>query len=552
MRLPTSRLAHRNRATRRAALAACTAVALAACAPASRPASSSAASVAPADPRALRSWANGAVFYEVFVRSFYDHDGDGKGDLAGLIDKLDYVRDLGVDALWLMPVFASPSYHGYDTTDYDRINPDYGTNQDFERLCREAHQRGMKIIVDLVLNHTSDKHPWFVASAASPTSPKRDWYVWRNDNPGWGQPWNPNGQTWHSKNGAYYYGLFWSGMPDLNFRNPEVRAEARRIAAEWLGRGVDGFRLDASRHLIETGPGDTGQNDTAETHAYWKELAAFVRQTQPSAILVGENWTESAIIARYYGDTSAVPGGDELPLSFAFPIASGIIGSARQGEASVLAGRIEEVQKRYPPGATWVPFLTNHDMKRVASDLGGDVGKLKTAAAILLTLPGAPFIYYGEELGMQNGPGGEDEQKRTPMAWDGSPSGGFSRGAPWFHFAPGHETANVAAESADPASLYAHYRALIRARHASRALARGHLELVAGEGPVLAYLLSEGDEHVLVVHNLVDDAQTLPVRVHPAGAPVFATPGVTTAPDPAGARVSLPGHGSAVYRLSDT
>ena len=231
------------------------------------------------------------------MRSFQDSDGDGKGDLKGLSSRLDYVKDLGVDALWLMPVFDSPSYHGYDTTDYEKINPDYGTNGDFERLLAEAHRRGMHVVVDLVLNHTSWKHPWFVESASSPGSPKRDWYVWSATDLHWPQPWNANSDTWHEKNGAYYYGLFWAGMPDLNYRTPAVREEAKRIASLWLSRGVDGFRLDAARHLIETGPGEHGQNDTPETHAFWKEFAAYVRSVKQDAVLIGENWTETPIIA---------------------------------------------------------------------------------------------------------------------------------------------------------------------------------------------------------------------------------------------------------------
>src|SRR6266568_1727267 len=303
----------------------------------------------PAAPvRTLESWANGAVFYEVFVRSFQDSNGDGKGDLPGLIARLDYLNDgnpatdtdLGVDALWLMPVFKSPSYHGYDTTDYETINPDYGTNDDLVRLCREAHRRGMHVIVDLVLNHTSNQHPWFLDSASSPSSPRRDWYVWSPTDLGWGQPWNATTDTWHPLNGAFYYGIFSSRMPDLNFRNAAVRAEAKRIAGLWLARGVDGFRLDASRHLVETGAGESGQADTAETHAVLKELAAYVHQTKPDAVLVGENWTETPNIARYYGDTGRVPGGDELPLSFDFPLAGRIIAAARQGEAKLVAEKI--------------------------------------------------------------------------------------------------------------------------------------------------------------------------------------------------------------------
>ncbi len=500
------------------------------------------------------SWANGAVFYEVFVRSFKDSNGDGKGDLPGLLAKLDYLNDgnpatesdLGVDALWLMPIFVSPSYHGYDTTDYENINPDYGTNEDYKRLADEAHRRGMKIIVDLVLNHSSNKHPWFLDSASSPSSPKRDWYVWSPTNPGWGQPWNASGQTWHEHGGSFYYGVFWSGMPDLNYRNAEVRAEAKRVARLWLDRGVDGFRLDATRHLIETGPGPTGQNDTAESHAFLKEFASFVRESHPQAVLVGENWTETPIIARYYGDTTAVPGGDELPLNFDFPLAGRIIAAARQGEAKLLASKIDEMQKTYPAGATWVPFLTNHDMQRVATNLGNDQGKLRIAAAMLLTLPGTPFLYYGEEIGMQNGPGNEDEWKRTPMPWDGSKNGGFTTGKPWRAFAPGHQTANVAAQSKDPASLLSHYRRLIKVRHASKALQLGRLELLVSEGPVLAYRLTHGDERVLVVHNLGAAAQTATLpAVGTVGDALHAPEGVVLTGD----RVTLPGHASGMWRL---
>ena len=519
--------------------------------PAASPASKSPPAVAaPAGPRPLDSWANGAVFYEVFVRSFQDSNGDGKGDIPGLISKLDYLKDLGVDALWLMPVFASPSYHGYDTTDYENINPDYGTNADFERLCAEVHKRGMRLIVDLVLNHTSDKHPWFIESASSPTSPKRDWYVWKDSNPGWGQPWNPSGQSWYKRGDAFYYAVFWSGMPDLNFRNPEVRAEAQRIVALWLGRGLDGFRLDATRHLIETG-GGAGQSDTTETHAYLKELSAFVRKTKPDAALVGENWTDVSIIAEYYGDTAKVPGGDELPLSFSFPLAARIIAAARQGEASLVGDQLTEMQKVYPPFATWVPFLTNHDMKRVATNLGKDAAKLRSAAGMLLTLPGTPFLYYGEEIGLENGPGDDDEWKRTPMPWDGTKTGGFTTGKPWNGFAPGREQTNVAAQAKDPTSLLSTYKRLLAARHASRALQRGRLELLASDGPILAYRLTEGAERVLVVHNLGNEEASAALALAGAtvAASILAPEAAKVSPDPAGTRVALPAHTTGIWQL---
>jgi glycosidase len=541
---------------RKALLALLTAVA--ACAAPAKAPPATAAPAAPAPPKSALDWADGAVFYEVFVRSFQDSNGDGKGDLQGLISRLDYLNDgdpatdgdLGIDAIWLMPVFVSPSYHGYDTTDYENINPDYGTNADFERLVGEAHRRGIKIVVDLVLNHTSREHPWFVDSASSPSSPKRDWYVWSPTDLGWGQPWNAAGQTWHKLNDAYYYGVFWGGMPDLNHRNPAVRAETQRIAALWLARGVDGFRLDATRHLVETGP-DDGQSDTAETHAVLRELAAAVRAASPRALLIGENWTDTPIIARYFGDTGRVPGGDELPLNFDFPLAARIIAAARQGQASLVAEKIAEIERTYPAGATWVPFLTNHDMIRVATSLKEHPGQLRTAAAVLLTLPGTPFLYYGEEIGLLNGPGGEDESKRTPMPWDGSENAGFTTAArKWRGFAPRRELTNVAVQTGDPASLLSHYRRLIRARKASRALARGQLSMLSGDGPVLAYTLTEGDERVLVAHNLVAEPQALSLAV--AGAadpPLFAADGVTLAAEAGGVRVSLPPHASAVWRL---
>ena len=506
------------------------------------------------------SWSNGAVFYEVFVRSFQDSNGDGKGDLQGLIARLDYLndgdpateRDLGVDAIWLMPVFVSPSYHGYDTVDYENVNPDYGTNADFALLLEEAHRRGIKVIVDLVLNHTGSGHPWFVEAAASPSSSRRDWYVWSATDPGWGQPWNPASPTWHRKGDAFYYGLFWGGMPDLNFRNPAVREEMKRVAALWLSRGVDGFRLDATRHLIETGPAD-GQVDVAETHAFLKEFAAFVRSVKPDAVLVGENWTDTGKIAPYYGSTAKVPGGDELPLNFDFPMAARIIAGARSGDAGVIADKIDEMRRAYPAGATDVPFLTNHDMRRIASELEDDPGKLRSAAAILLTLPGTPFLYYGEEVGLLNGTTDDDESKRTPMPWDGTPGGGFTTGRPWHRFAPGLERTNVAAQTDDPASLLSHYRALIRARHSSAALAVGELEFLSRTGPVLAFLRIEGSERVLVAHNLGDQAVEHRVALTaPKATPLLVTPGASVALGGGDARLSLPAHGSVIFRVETT
>ncbi|MGZ6070051.1 MAG: alpha-amylase family glycosyl hydrolase [Myxococcaceae bacterium] len=528
---------------------------------ASRPPAATAPPVATAppaeQPRALDSWAHGAVFYEVFVRSFQDSNGDGKGDLPGLISRLDYLNDgkpetssdLGVDALWLMPVFASPSYHGYDTTDYERVNPDYGTNEDLTRLCTEAHRRGMHVIVDLVINHTSSQHPWFIDSASGSSSPKRDWYVWSPTDLGWAQPWNAAGSSWHKKNGAYYYGLFWAGMPDLNLRTPAVRAEAKRIAEFWLARGVDGFRLDAARHLIETGPGD-GQSDSAETHAFWKEFAAYVRSVRPDAVLVGEAWTETPKIAPYYGATDVVPGGDELALNFDFPLAKQVVQGVNMGEALGIAQTLREIADTYPPGATDVPFLTNHDMRRVASVFKGDPGKLRSAAAVLLTLPGTPFLYYGEEIGLLNGTADGDEAKRTPMPWNGTAGGGFTTGKPWYRFAPGQETTNVAAQTGDPRSLLSHYRQWIRARHASPALSRGGIRVISGQGPVLAFVRTQGQERVLLIHNLGSEPQAVSLEVEGARAdPLLATDGATGTRDGGTVHATLPPYASTALKL---
>jgi glycosidase len=506
-------------------------------------------------------WVRGAVFYEVFVRSFADSDGDGVGDLAGLTARLDYLndgdpsggRDLGVDALWLMPVFESPSYHGYDVVDYERIDSDYGTGEDFERLLDEAHRRGIKIIVDLVVNHTSVRHPWFERACCSPHSPYRSWYVWRPDDPGWTQPWGGDFPTWHRRGDEYYYGIFWSGMPDLNWRTPAVREEMARVASLWLERGVDGFRLDATRHLVANGPGEL-QNDQPETHAYLKDFAAHVRGRFPDAVLVGENWTDTANIATYYGSSDPIHGGDELPMSFDFPLAEAIVQAVETGAADGVEATLREVAELYPPGAIDAPFLTNHDQVRVATRLADDLARLRLAASILLTLPGAPFLYYGEEIGLPSGPGREDEQKRTPMPWDGSsPGRGFTVAEePWFPFAPAGPEVSVAAQADDPGSLRAHYRELIRLRHASEALAKGDLELLAPQDPaLLAYLRRTPSEAVLVLHNLGtrEVMEDLPIRPPAALESLLEPPGATLEPAAEALTLTLPAGATAVWRL---
>jgi alpha-amylase len=507
-------------------------------------------------PQWNHEWARGAVFYEVFVRSFQDSNNDGIGDFNGLISRLDYLNDgnpatttdLGIDAIWLMPVFQSPSYHGYDTVDYEAIEKDYGTREDFQRFLTEAHKRGIRVILDFVMNHTSSEHPWFLDSASSSTSAKRDWYVWSLTNPGWTQPWGSN-PTWYPRNGAYYYGVFWSGMPDLNYRSPEVKAEMFRLARYWLNQGVDGYRLDATRYLVETGPG-AGQYDTPETHQVLKELSTEVRKTKPEAVLVAENTTDTYTLARYYGSTAVVHGGDEMPMNFNFPLAHAVVEGVNGGNANRIRDTLRQVINAYPAGIIDAPFLTNHDDTRLATVLGNDAGKMRNAAAILLTLPGAPFIYYGEEVGLQNGPTSADESKRTPMPW--SSSGGFTTGTPWFGYAAGLSANNVASETDDSQSLLSYYRNWIAARKRSPALLHGDITPLETGTQIFAYVRDSGDERVLVVHNLSNAiVNDVPVAVTTSGfETIYADAAVSDPSGGAGAwRVTMPAHSSAAWRL---
>jgi glycosidase len=290
-------------------------------------------------------------------------------------------------------------------------------------------------------------------------------------------------------------------MPDVNWQNPQAKAEILRIARFWLAKGVDGFRLDATRYLVETGAGP-GQADTPETHAALKDLATAGRTAKPDSVLVAENWTTSQIIAQYYGSTATIAGGDEMPMNFDFPLADAIVNGVNSSSPTPILDTLRLVQSIYPAGAIDAPFLTNHDQRRLASVLNNDAGKLRAAAAILLTLPGTPFLYYGEEVGIQNGSTSGDESKRTPMPW--SATGGFTSGTPWFAYAPGVATTNVASQTSQPTSLLSRYRALIHARNGSEALQKGSLELLNASPLMLAFLRKHNDETVLVVHNLGD------------------------------------------------
>jgi glycosidase len=457
------------------------------------------ASQAPAG-RPGPGWQPGAVCYEIFVRSFFDGDGDGIGDLNGLIQRLDYVNDgdpgtrhdLGARCIWLMPVAESPSYHGYDVTDYYRVEPDYGTNEDFKRLVVEAHRRGIAVLVDLVLNHVSSAHPFFRDAVRDPGSPYRDWFLWRPVHPGVRNPWG--GDNWHRSpvRDEYYYGFFWSGMPDLDYRNPAVREEAKRIATYWLEEmGVDGFRLDAIKHLLESGEGRVVEHVPA-THDFLREFAAHARRLAPHVFTVGEVWDSTGAILAYYPD--------QLDAYFAFEVSDAIMEAVRTGTARKLLPPVLRLQREVP-AERWAPFLRNHDQTRTVTALGGDVARSGLAATILLTLPGVPFVYYGEEIGM----GGDkpDPRLRTPMQWGGGPGAGFTTGTPWEPLQPDSLTANVAVQQADPASLLNLYRRLIHLRAEHPALGAGELvPLTTSSDAVVAYLRRAGNRVAVLVANL--------------------------------------------------
>ncbi|MGC8798915.1 MAG: alpha-amylase family glycosyl hydrolase [Chloroflexus sp.] len=482
-------------------------------------------------------WWNSAVCYEIFVRSFYDSDGDGNGDLNGIIAKLDYLNDgdpttttdLGINCIWLMPVAEAASYHGYDTIDYYTVERDYGTNDDFKRLVAEADKRGIKIIIDLVLNHTSTQHPWFQAALRDPTSPYRDWYLWSAIDPGYRGPFG-NNVVWHKSpfRNEYYYGVFWSGMPDLNYRNPEVTAEAYNIARFWVEEmGVAGFRLDAIKHLIEY---YTLQEDTAETFEWLRNFRRFLERELPGTFTVGEVFNGNPrTLAPYYPD--------QLDYYFEFEVAKQIVGAANTGLSKLFMRAVQDAYTQLPY-QRWAPFLTNHDQNRVMSILGDDIAKAKLAALALLTIPGLPFIYYGEEIGMVGVK--PDERIRTPMQWTKEEFGSFTSGFPWQLPQPDYPVKNVMLQDEDPDSLLNAYRQLIHLHINTPALAHGDLiPLQANGDDVAAYIRRSGDDLVLVIINF-DVTSTEPFTLTVSGSdlptgtyrlrPLYGTPPTTPAP----------------------
>ncbi len=479
-------------------------------------------------------WWDDAIFYEIFVRSFQDSDGDGVGDINGLIDRLDYLNDgdpetdddLGITGIWLMPVMESPSYHGYDVVDYYRVDQEYGSEADFKRLIQEAHDRGIRVIIDLVLNHTGVDHPWF--QAARQGDPDfRDYYLWALEKPGYRGPWEQ--EVWHKTDGGYYYGVFWSGMPDLNLGNPQVTDELYAIARYWLEEmEVDGFRLDAIKHLVEDGP---VQENTAATHAWLQAFHTYYKGLDPAAFTIGEAWTNTPQVVDYTGD--------EVDIAFEFDLAQAFLAAARGPLATPLINQMQVVMESFPPGQYGV-FLANHDQNRVMSSLRGDEAAARLAATLLLTSPGVPFLYYGEEIGMTGIK--PDEDLRRPMQWTSEGRGvGFTTGAPWRSPAPDYGERSVAAAAADPESLFNHYRDLLHLRNRYRALRTGAWRLVdAGTERLYAVLRYDEEAAFLVLVNvhpqpLTADRYALSLVEGPFAGPVRAVthlgPGGAAAPE---------------------
>jgi len=411
-------------------------------------------------------WWNEVVFYEIFVRSFKDSDGDGIGDFQGIISQLDYLNDgdpttnddLGIGGIWLMPIMPSPSYHGYDVSNYQTVNPEYGTLSDFKQLLEECHQRGIHVVIDFVINHTSSEHPWFISSQ-DPASGFRNWYVWEDSNPGRSGPWGQN--AWYEANGSYYYAPFWSEMPDLNYHEPMVTKAIYNASQFWLDLGVDGFRVDAARYLFEEG---VSLQDTKSSIAWFQDWRDFYTEISTDAYTVGEVWTDTQIIAKYNEPERG------MQQYFMFDLAADILGGIYSPDPSrIMKSYLDTLE--YFPDQQFATFLTNHDQQRVGSYYSERLQPQKLAAFVYLTGPGTPYIYYGEEIGMIGGK--PDELIRKPMQWSAEANAGFSDFEPWQELAKGWEETNVENASQDPESLLNWYKDLVNTRNQLPALQKG-------------------------------------------------------------------------------
>lgn len=451
-------------------------------------------------------WPN-AVTYEIFIQSFYDSDGDSIGDFTGMTQKLNYLQNLGVKGVWLMPMMPSPSYHKYDVTDYRSTHPDYGTLEQFKDFINEAHQRDIKVVIDFVVNHTGADHPWFLESKKGPESEFRDYYVWRKredileeiekketslD--------SDNITQWHAAEGneELYYGFFWGGMPDLNYDNPAVRKEIFDAGKFWLSEvGVDGFRLDAAKHIF---PDDRPEDN----HNFWIEFRSEMEKVKPDVYLVGEVWSDAQTVAPYLKG---------LPAAFNFDFGYAIEQAIIEGKDNGLVGKYKDISEFYQSvTAEYIDatFLKNHDQNRIMNVLGEDQEKAMLAASLLFTMPGAPYMYYGEEIGMLGVK--PDEYIREPFVWG---MGGSDPGqAKWIE--PKYSTD----ATVDPASkqidnqesMHSHYKELIAMRNSSQELNEGGLsDWELSDPQLISFYRHSGTDTLKVVHNLSNENKVLPL-----------------------------------------
>ena len=498
-------------------------------------------------------WFKRAVFYEIHIRGFFDGNDDGMGDFRGLIEKLDYLEWLGVDCIWLLPMYESPLRDGgYDIANFFAIHPDYGTVEDFREFVAQAHQRGMRVIADLVMNHTSADHPWFQESRADPQGPKGDWYVWSDTDEGYPDARiifldsEPSNWTLDPVRGQYFWHRFFHHQPDLNFDNPEVQEAMLEVLRFWLDLGIDGFRLDAVPYLFER-EGTNGEN-LPETHAYLKRVRAEVDSRYPDRVLLAEanQWPEDVV--QYFGD------GDECQMAFHFPVMPRMFMALRREDATPMY----EILERMPPipdNCQWGLFLRNHDeltlemvtdeerdymyaeyakdprmklnlgiRRRLAPLLDAGLDETQLLHAILFSLPGSPVLYYGDEIGMgDNVYLGDRDGVRTPMHWSGDRNAGFSR-ADWaqLHLQPlmdpvyGFQAVNVEAQLRTPNSLLRWLQRFIALRKAHPVFGLGsYAPLRTDNARIFAHVRIWEEDVVLCVHNLASSAQAVQLDLSP-------------------------------------
>jgi maltose alpha-D-glucosyltransferase/alpha-amylase len=492
-------------------------------------------------------WFKHAVFYEIHVRGFFDANADGMGDLRGVAEKLDYLEWLGIDCIWLLPMYPSPLRDGgYDIADFYDIHPDYGTVEDFRAFVEAAHQRQIRVIADLVMNHTSSDHPWFQEARSSPDSPKRDWYVWSDSDDGYPDArvifvdTEPSNWTWDPLAGQYYWHRFFSHQPDLNYENPEVQDEMLRVLRFWLDLGIDGFRLDAVPYLYE----EEGTNceNLARTHEYLQRVRDEVDASYPDRVLLAEanQWPEDVV--EYFGE------GDECHMAFQFPIMPRMFMSLRREDATPMYEILERTPS-IPDNCQWGLFLRNHDeltlemvtdderdymyaeyakdprmklnlgiRRRLAPLLDNGRDEIELMHAILFSLPGSPVLYYGDEIGMgDNVFLGDRDGVRTPMHWTGDRNGGFSTADFAQLFLPplmdpvyGYAAVNVEAQLRTPTSLLRWLHRFVELRKQHPVFGLGTYEPLEASNPrIFAHVRRWEEEIVLCVHNLARSAQAV-------------------------------------------